>query len=56
MNKMHWLTVALAILGFVAGCGGGADKMPTEAPPGDPALDNITDGSAYALPEEEPAN
>ena len=56
MSKFRWLAVALAILGFVSGCGTGTSKMPTEAPPGDPAMDDIQDASAYDLPEEEAAN
>ncbi|HJN09782.1 MAG TPA: hypothetical protein QF564_13905 [Pirellulaceae bacterium] len=53
MSRFSWLAVALAILGFVSGCGGGS-SMDAEAPPHDPALDNIDDGgSEYALPEDE---
>lgn len=53
MSRSYWLALILAILGFVSGCGG--NSMPTKAPPGDPALDNIDDGSAYDLPEQEDA-
>ena len=55
MSKFFWLAAALVMLGFVSGCGG--SSMPTEAPPHDPALDNVDDESEYDLPEDEdPSN